>query len=225
LCGCGPRLVGRSTCQRTRHLARPREFDNDKALDAAIECFWRRGLEATSVRALAVEMGINGPSLYNAFGDKHALFAQALERYAECSMRDRIQRLESGRSPRNAIREFFRELIEKSLTDPDRRGCFIVNSALEVAPHDTELRKVIMSYLAEIEAFFRRCLERGQNVREIDESIDPRDTARLFLGIVLGIRVAARARPEPALLRGMVRPALALLDHPAQRRLTKNNHD
>jgi TetR/AcrR family transcriptional repressor of nem operon len=171
------------------------------------------------VRDLAVEMGINGPSLYNAFGDKHALFAQALERYAECSMRDRIQRLEGGRSPRNAIREFFRELIEKSLTDPDRRGCFIINSALEVSPHDAELAKVIASYLEEIEAFFRRCLERGQDAGEINENIDPRDTARLFLGIVLGIRVAARATPEPALLRGMVRPALALLDRPTQRRI------
>lgn len=200
-------------------MARPRAFDDDKALDAAIDCFWSHGLGATSVRDLAAGMGINGPSLYNAFGDKRTLFVQALERYSERSMRSLIRRLESGRSPGNAIREFFAALIEKSLTDPEHRGCLIVNSALEVSQHDTELKQMIASYLGEIEAFFRRCLERGQNNGEISAKIDARDGARHLLGIVLGIRVAARSRPKRALLEGMVRPALALLDHPTQRRL------
>jgi TetR/AcrR family transcriptional regulator, transcriptional repressor for nem operon len=199
-------------------LARPRAFDDNEVLDAAIACFWQRGLGATSVRDLAAEMGINGPSLYNAFGDKHALFARALERYANRSMRSIIQRLEGARSPKNAIQEFLRLLIKKSVTDPDRRGCLIVNSALEVSPHDTELAGVIASYLDEIEAFFRRCLERGQEAGEINKNINSRDTARLLLGVVLGIRVAARSRPERALLEGMVRPALALLDRPTKRR-------
>jgi TetR/AcrR family transcriptional regulator, transcriptional repressor for nem operon len=199
-------------------LARPRAFDNDEVLDAAIACFWHRGLAATSVRDLAAEMGINGPSLYNAFGDKQELFARALERYAERSMRTIIRRLEEEYSPKAAIQEFIRLLIRRSLTDPDRRGCLIVNSALEVSPHDPDLGLKIASYLDEIEAFFRRCLERGQENGEIDTSIDSRDTARLLLGIVLGIRVAARSRPERALLEGMVRPALSLLDRPTKRR-------
>jgi TetR/AcrR family transcriptional repressor of nem operon len=199
-----------------RRLVRPRAFDDEKALDAAIACFWQRGLDATSVRDLAVEMGINGPSLYNAFGDKRALFAQALERYADRSMRSTIQRLEGRRSPKNAIREFLRLLIERSVTDPERRGCLIVNSALEVSPHDAELGGVIASYLGEIEAFFLRCLERGRASGEISKNIDSRDTARLLLGVVLGIRVAARSRPERALLNGMVRPVLRLLAQPTK---------
>ena len=164
-------------------------------------------------------MGINGPSLYNAFGDKHTVFAQALERYAERSMRSTIRRLESSLSPWNAIREFLRLLVEKSVTDPDRRGCLIVNSALEVSPHDPKLGKLIASYLDEIEAFFRRCLRREQDSGEINKNIDARDAARLLLGVVLGLRVAARSRPERALLEGMVRSALAPLDPPVRRRL------
>ena len=202
----------------TSPLARPRAFDNDSALDAAIDCFWSHGLGATSVRDLAAGMGINGPSLYNAFGDKRTLFAQALERYAERSMRSVIRGLETGRAPKSAIREFFAVLVEKSLTDPTRRGCLIVNSALEVSPHDAELKKVIASYLGEIETFFQRCLKRGQNVGEISKEVDAQDMARHLLGIVLGIRVAARSRPERELLEGMVRPALALLDSAGQRR-------
>jgi TetR/AcrR family transcriptional repressor of nem operon len=195
-------------------MARPRAFDDEKVLDAAVACFWRRGLESTSVRDLAAEMGLNGPSLYNAFGDKRALFIRALDRYAALWMRERIARLESEASPKSAIHHFLRELIERSISDRERRGCLIVNSALEVSPHDVELRGVIAAYLGEIEMFFRRCLERGQHSGEIGPTIDPHDTARHLLGIVLGIRVAARSRPERALLEGMVRPVIALLDHP-----------
>ena len=195
-------------------MARPRAFDEEESLDAAIACFWRRGLQATSMRDLAAEMRINGPSLYNAFGGKRALFIRALERYAKLWMRKRIVRLESKASPKSAIHEFLHELVERSIADKDRRGCLIVNSALEVSPHDVELRGVIASYLREIEMFFRRCVERGQQIGEIQTNMDPRETARHFLGIVLGIRVAARSRPERALLEGMVRPALALLDYP-----------
>lgn len=199
---------------RSLHLARPRTFDEDKVLDAAIACFWNRGFEATSVRDLATGMGINGPSLYNAFGDKRALFAQALERYAARSMRERIARLERQHEPKKAVQEFFRELIARSIADPDHRGCLIVNSAIEVSPHDDELRPVIAAYLGEIESFFRRCVERGRTSNAIPATAAPADMGRLFLGIVLGIRVAARARPERGLLEGMVRPALAMIDHP-----------
>lgn len=196
-------------------MARPREFEKEEVLDAAIECFWRRGLAATSVRDLAEATGVNQPSLYNAFGDKRDLFAQALERYANRSMRERIGRLEQQHPPKDAIRAFFRELVSRTLSDPDHRGCLIVNSALEVAPHDAELRAVIASYLGEIEAFFGRCLKQLRASDDLSSSLDPKDTARLFLGVLLGVRVAARAKPERALLEGMIRPALALLDTPA----------
>jgi TetR/AcrR family transcriptional repressor of nem operon len=73
-------------------MARLKAFNEDRALDAAVDCFWMRGYEATSVRDLAEAMGIGGTSLYNAYGDKRALFQRSLERYAERSM-ERIARL------------------------------------------------------------------------------------------------------------------------------------
>jgi TetR/AcrR family transcriptional repressor of nem operon len=145
-----------------KRVARPRSFDEDKALDAAIACFWSRGLEATSVRDLAEHMGIQGPSLYNAFGDKRTLFARALERYATRTMRERIARLEGQRDPKTAIRTFVQDAIERSVADRHRCGCLLVNSALEVAPHDTELRARIAAYLEEIATFFRRNIAAAQ---------------------------------------------------------------
>ena len=89
------RDAGNSGIARNTAMARPREFNETAALEAAIACFWNHGYEATSVRDLAENMGLSPPSLYNAYGDKHALFVQALEHYLNRSMRERIERLEN----------------------------------------------------------------------------------------------------------------------------------
>jgi TetR/AcrR family transcriptional regulator, transcriptional repressor for nem operon len=194
-------------------MPRPREFDETTALDAAIACFWHRGYEATSVRDLAASMGLSGPSLYNAFGDKRALFVAALERYLDHTTRARIKRLEDSLPPKMAVYRFLEEIIERSLSDRDRRGCFLINSALEVAPHDRALGTLIADRLGEIEAFFRRSIEAAQADGAAPSDRDPADLARLLLGVLLGIRVLARAKPDRALLEGVARPALALLNH------------
>jgi TetR/AcrR family transcriptional regulator, transcriptional repressor for nem operon len=193
-------------------MARPREFDEATALEAAIECFWDRGYEATSVRDLAGKMGISGQSLYNAYGDKRALFAQALEHYLDHSARALIKELESSLPPKQAIRRFVEEIIARSVSDRERRGCFLINSALEVAPHDSELGALIADRLAEIEAFFYRSIKAAQAKGTVPRDRSAKDLARLLLGVVLGIRVLARSKPQRALLEGVARPALALLD-------------
>ena len=196
-------------------MARPREFDELEVLDAAVECFRRHGLKASSMRDLSEATGINQPSLYNAFGDKRALFRAALQHYAATALRERLSRLEQSYAPKEAVRTFFHELISRALSDPDLRGCMIVNAAIEAAPHDPALRALIASYLEEIERFFLRALEKAAEAGELSPDLTPKDMARHFLGLLLGVRVAARAKPNRALLEGMVRPALALLDLPA----------
>jgi TetR/AcrR family transcriptional repressor of nem operon len=193
-------------------MARPREFDEASTLDAAMQCFWQRGYEATSVRDLADKMGISAPSLYNAYGDKRELFVQTLERYVEQSTRARIKRLEDSLPPKQAVGQFIREIIERSVNDRERRGCFLINSALEVAPHDKALGALIAARLAEIEAFFRRSIKAAQAEGAVPPERAATDIARLLLGVLLGIRVLARSKPERALLEGVARPALALLD-------------
>ena len=193
-------------------MARPREFDEMTALEAAIECFWQNGYEATSVRDLAEKMGLSAPSLYNAYGDKRALYERALEHYLDQSARARIKRLEESLPPKQAVRQFIGEIIRHSVNDPERRGCFLINSALEVAPHDRELRVFVADRFAEIESFFRRSIKAAQAEGTVPQNRAAKDLARLLLGVLLGIRVLARSKPERALLEGVARPALALLD-------------
>ncbi|MGB6286056.1 MAG: TetR/AcrR family transcriptional regulator [Xanthobacteraceae bacterium] len=193
-------------------MARPREFDEAKALERAIKCFWDRGYEATSMRDLATKMGISAPSLYNTYGDKHALFAQSLERYLDHSARALIKRFEDSLPPKQAIRRFIKEIIKHSMNDRERRGCFLVNAALEVAPHDRKLGTFIADRFTEIEAFFYRSIKAAQAEGAIPRNRPAKDLARLLLGVLLGIRVLARSKPERALIEGVARPALALLD-------------
>jgi TetR/AcrR family transcriptional repressor of nem operon len=193
-------------------MGRPREFDETKVLDAAVACFWERGYEATSVRELAGRMGLTGASLYNAFGDKRALYHKALDHYIDISFADRVRRLEGALPPLEAIRAFFAEIIQRSLDDPQRKGCLLINSALDVAPHDPEFRRVVTEVLAQIEAFFRRCVRAGQRDGSITKSQSAMDLGRTLLAAHIGVRVMARTRPEKPLLEGMVRPILAFLD-------------
>jgi TetR/AcrR family transcriptional repressor of nem operon len=194
-------------------MARPREFDEEVVLDAAIQCFWSRGYEATSVKDLIGKTGIAAASLYNAYGDKRALFRAALDHYVAGSIGERIRRCEAL-PPRRAISAFFDEILSRSLNDREHKGCMLVNSALEVAPHDAGLRKVIAGVLDRIERFFLRCVEAGQAEATITRSMPAKTLARHLLGVLVGVRVLARVRPERELLKGVIGPALALLDAP-----------
>jgi TetR/AcrR family transcriptional repressor of nem operon len=192
-------------------MARPREFDDEDVLDAAIQCFWHRGYEATSVKDLLDRTGLTAASLYNAFGDKRALFRTALDHYVEGSIGERIRRCETL-PPLEAIRAFFEEILSRSLNDREHKGCMLVNTALEVAPHDPEFRTAITSVLERIETFFLGCIKSGQSDGTITRAVPGENLARHLLAVLMGVRVLARVRPERALLEGAVTSALSMLD-------------
>jgi TetR/AcrR family transcriptional regulator, transcriptional repressor for nem operon len=192
-------------------MARPREFDEDAVLDAAVQCFWAHGYEATSVRDLIDKTGITGASLYNAFGDKRALYQRALDHYVEDSVLDRIRRCEAL-APREAIGAFFAEIVRRSLDDHQHKGCMLVNAALDVAPNDPGFQRILAAVLIRVEQFFLSRIEAGQADRTIARSLAAKTLARHLLGVLMGVRVLARVRPERALLEGVVSGALALLD-------------
>jgi TetR/AcrR family transcriptional regulator, transcriptional repressor for nem operon len=207
-------MMCRQRWMNERQVARPREFAEATALDAATRRFWRDGFAAVSIRALAADMGIAGASLYNAFGSKRALFGRAIARYGETTTQARIARLEASLPPKDAVRAFLGEIVAHSLSDRERRGCLLVNSAVEAAPKDAAIAAEIAARFAEIEAFFCRAIRRAQAAGEVPADRDAAGLGRLLLAATLGIRVLARADPRRELLEGALRPALALLDGP-----------
>jgi TetR/AcrR family transcriptional regulator, transcriptional repressor for nem operon len=195
-------------------MARPREFNEDQVLEAARDGFWAKGYEGTSTRDLVRLTGLTQPSLYNAFGDKRGLFLRALEHYLNQTLRERIARLESELAPGAAITAFFSEVIERSLSDPQQRGCMLVNSALEATSDDAEFRASVASEFAQLSGFFQRCMAAGHQSGEIPVTVSPDDAASHLVAVLIGLRVFARVNPQRALLNGAVASALALLNLP-----------
>ena len=189
-------------------MARPRTFDEAKVLSAVVDAFWVRGYEGTSTRDLVRCTGLNQPSLYNACGDKRCLYRRALTHYLECSVRERIRRLEGLPDAGTAITLFFTEVLDRTLNDPLHRGCLLVNSALEAHTDDADLRQAIAEEFETIRSFFESRLQafslQGDGLREIDA----KQGAHHLLSLLLGVRVLARLNPDPACVTDAVDLAL-----------------
>ena len=121
-------------------MARPREFDEAKVLEAAGAVFWAKGFEATTTRDLTECTGLTQSSIYAAFGDKRGIFLRSLRHYLDSILLPRIVRLETTKPPGQAIVGFFKEIVDRSLADAQHRGCMLVNTSLEVTAEDPDLQ-------------------------------------------------------------------------------------
>lgn len=193
-------------------MARTLQFNRDSALDLALDQFWSHGFSDTSMRDLAERMGVSLSSLYHTFGDKRALFMAALDRYDAQIMRRRLERLERELPPLDAVRTLFQSIAADCAADPVRRGCFLVNTALEMSPHDPGIESEVRKKLEAIEAFLLRALSAAQSAGCLPPGRDPQVMSAQLLGGLLGIRVLARANPDPEVLNRVIQGTLAMLD-------------
>ncbi len=188
-----------------------KQFDEGEALEKAMQAFWAHGYEATSIQDLVECMGIKRGSIYAAFGDKRSLFLRSLEHYASSYCHAWLASLRQRHAPRAAILSVFEVAINVAITDRNRSGCFLINTAIELSAHDPGVAKVVAKELTEIEAFFRDTIVDGQNSDDISTDLDPAETARTLLGLLSGLRVLARSRPERPLLEALANQASVLL--------------
>jgi TetR/AcrR family transcriptional repressor of nem operon len=192
-------------------VARTKEFEPEKALTRAMDLFWRRGYEATSVHDLLEEMGIGRGSMYDTFGDKRALFLAALDRFEETRVSRADEILEGSASAVEGIRRLFETTIEGLVSYEPRRGCLMANTAVELAPHDEQVAGRISRYVRRTEDAFERALVRGRATGEIPADKDPKALARFLVSTLHGVRVLARAGVDRAVLDDSVRTALEVL--------------
>lgn len=191
-----------------------KNFDTDLALEQAMKVFWDKGYDATSMTDLTKAMGINKGSLYNAFGGKRALFLKALLKYDLDHRREALAQLEAMDDPIAAFGMLFDGLIAESLADQEKKGCLLVNTALELPSHDAEIRAIVTGGLRDFEAFFRRGIEVGQARGEVLGSVDAPTTAKGLLTLVVGFRVLARGVFDEAGLLAIKAQAMGLLAQP-----------
>ncbi len=188
-----------------------KQFDIDAALGKAMEAFWARGYEATSTQNLVDCMGINRGSLYGTFGSKRELFLKALKRYDHQHREGWLGVLAKEPSPRAAIIGAFNGVVESVLKRGARNGCLLVNTSLELSPHDPEIADLVADSFKAVEDFFRSRIAAGQAAGEIPEDLPPRETAQGLLSLFIGLRVLSRSRAEARLLRTIAKQAEALI--------------
>jgi TetR/AcrR family transcriptional regulator, transcriptional repressor for nem operon len=172
-------------------MARSRKFGEEAALEAAINRIWECNQETTPFRSLMAQSSVDDRDRRHTFGNKRMPFGKLLERYAQRFASARIARLEAALRPKEAVRAFVTETIEHSLDHKNRRGCMLVNLALELAPHDPEIGEAVANCLDDIQAFFFRAIAAAQADGSAPTERDAGDLARLLLGVLLGIHVLA----------------------------------
>ncbi|MGW1779434.1 TetR/AcrR family transcriptional regulator [Streptomyces sp. NPDC002143] len=194
-------------------MARTKEFDPDAALQSALELFWRCGYEATSVTDLVEHLGIGRASIYATFGSKHELYLKAMDRYAE--MRDPflLAELSQPGPALPAVRAVVRRFAAEAASPEGRlNGCFVTNTAAELAPHDPAAARRVEISWEHLETLLHSSLVRAQAQGELPEDRDPRALARMLLVLLQGVRIVGKASGDSARVRDAAEQALALLD-------------
>jgi TetR/AcrR family transcriptional regulator, transcriptional repressor for nem operon len=190
-------------------MARPREFDEGRAVDAAMRAFWANGYEATSTEELCEATGLGRSSIYNAFTSKHALFRTTLTRYM-AEKNAIYDDLRDGEGPvRDRVRRLFRWTMERG--DGNPAGCLVVNSMVEMSPRDPEIAELLRRDYESRREALRVAFETGQRSGEIDPAKDPGVLADFIIATISGIRVADRSGADPAMLAAVAETALAAI--------------
>ena len=193
-------------------MARQKEFDRDEVLHKAMEVFWTRGYEGSSIQDLVKHMGINRQSIYDTFGDKHSLFLQGLDRYREIQSRKVFEVLERPGSMKKNLRWLFEETVARALSAEGRRGCFVGNSMSELAGRCKETANRTCNSVAAAEKMFQRALERGKRQGDFPGLRDPRAVARFLYSSLQGLLLMAKATQDEKLLNDVVKVTLSVLD-------------
>ncbi|MFJ6703082.1 MULTISPECIES: TetR/AcrR family transcriptional regulator [unclassified Streptomyces] len=194
-------------------MARTKEFDPDAALRSALELFWRRGYEATSMADLVEHLGIGRASLYATFGSKHDLYLKALERYQEDRLPPLLRDLSRPGPALPAVCALIRQYAAEAAADDLRlRGCLVTNTAAELAPHDPAAARSVERDWDRVETGLHMALARAVTQDELPADRDPLALARTLLVLLQGLRVVGKASTDPGRVRDAAEQVLTLLD-------------
>jgi TetR/AcrR family transcriptional repressor of nem operon len=192
-------------------MAREREFDPTQALDQVVAMFWERGYSETSMEDLVDTTGVSRYGIYGTFGNKRELFIAALRRYAHVMAVDTTPGLFLPDAGLREIKGFFSAMLKRASGPESQRGCMICNTAIEIAPHDENIAAAVRALFDELTSVFTTALTNAQAAREINESLNPKATAELLVGLLQGAAVFARTGTSKARLQRYVDMAMTIL--------------
>ena len=193
-------------------MARPREFDRERVLRKAMHLFWKQGYEATSVHDLGQYLDLRPGSLYNTFHDKRTLFLETLEHYDSLESERVCQLLLAPDAGKAAIEHLFYQTVEADANDTERKGCFMVNSAAELATRDPDVRDKVAASRSRLEQALREAIVHGQDCGDINGRHNPHTLAAFLVNALFGLRLTAKVVPDRDVLMRIVAQTLDALN-------------
>ncbi|HTD40689.1 MAG TPA: TetR/AcrR family transcriptional regulator [Mucilaginibacter sp.] len=193
-------------------MARTKDFDEDEVLTKAMNLFWHKGYNGTSMQDLVDGLGISRSSMYDTFGDKHSLFIRALENYKKISINEMKASVDNAPTAKEAIRKMFEYIVTELLRDDLHKGCFLVNAAVELASHDQEINKMLCENDKQLEKYFYEAIKKGQSTGEIPAEKNAHALAQFILNSIKGIRVTARSGTDKKIFQDIIDVTMSALD-------------
>jgi AcrR family transcriptional regulator len=191
---------------------RPPAYDAETALKRATEAFWRTGYSGTSLDKVAAATGMSPPSLYAVFGNKHALYLEALARYWEMSLAATREALAGEHPLDEALVLAYEAALSIYFSGKGHvRGCFVVGTAVTEVAEDAAIRKSVATGLRAIDADFEARFRRAQDKGELKPDADPATLAILASATMHTIAIRARAGTSRTDLSAIARKAVKVI--------------
>ncbi len=192
-------------------MARTKVFDEQDVLDKAMILFWQKGYNATSAQDLVDGLGISRSSLYDTFGDKHSLFIRALKQYRKEKIDPVMKEATVAEDVEAYIRQVFEIVKSEAISNIRPSGCFMVNSAVEMAPVDSEVAVIAHSILQDSENAICRAIKRGQDAGVFTRAHSARSLARFIFNSLNGLRVTVKFDTSKKMFDDIVNVCLSVL--------------
>lgn len=192
-------------------MARTKEFDEKAVLNKAVELFWTKGYNATSAQDLVEGLGISRSSLYDTYGDKHSLFVQALKQYRKEKIDEVIEMLHKTEDAQEYIKYLFNSIKTQAIEDTCAKGCFMINSTVELAPVDKEISGIVNSILQDFEDALSKAVKKGQDAGVFTTKHTARSLARFLSNSINGLRVTVKSNASKKVFDDIVTISLSVL--------------
>jgi TetR/AcrR family transcriptional regulator, transcriptional repressor for nem operon len=192
-------------------MPKTKQFDEVGVLQKAKEVFHLKGYNGTSMDDLVQATGLSRSSMYDTFGDKHALFLKVLDYYRNDERASLQSLLDKTSSPKKKIAIVFDNAIREIMTDKEGKGCLLINVSMELNCVDKSVLGIALESMEDMETSFAKWVKEGQALGEIPKRFPPKSLARYLYSSFSGLRTTARTRPDAAALRDTVKLILSIL--------------
>ncbi len=196
----------------TMNVGRPKKFDPEQVLHAAMHQFWRRGYTATSLQNLLSAMQISKSSFYQTFNSKHTLFQRCIKHYLSTLENDMLTHLQQSPSARQFIETIFRSIGDNKQQIDDQFGCLLMNTASEFAQSDPVIAELVQKGIQKLRGVFLLAVKRAQTEGDIPSDKDLDALASYLLSSIGGLRNMAKAGTDHKTLQEIAKIILSTLD-------------